>query len=215
MSQLVAVNVVHQIRPDSHNDSGTTAIDKRPVDGAVAVGALGLDGDQQRDVAHHGGRDKAVYAYAAEDSGWWAEQLGRELGAGQFGENLTTSGLDVTGAVIGEHWRIGDSGLVLEVTQPRTPCLTFQDWLGEAHWVKRFTERGAPGAYLRVVEAGTASAGDRIDVVHRPAHGVSVGAFFHQPTPDVARLLLAAAADGQFEMAPSLRPYTDRAAARP
>jgi MOSC domain-containing protein YiiM len=177
------VNVVHALIPDVRGDLDETAIDKRGVAGRVRVrpaveGAVGLDGDAVVDVRHHGGPDQAVYAYAVEDLRWWAQELGRDLTPGLFGENLTTEGLDVTGSVIGERWRVGDSGLVLEVTSPRIPCATFQGRMGEPHWVKRFTGHGAPGAYLRVVHRGDAGAGDVIEVVHRPDHGVTIGDVF-------------------------------------
>lgn len=215
MSRIVAVNVVHAVRADDHNDAGRTAIDKRAVSGPVAVGTLGLAGDQQMDVAHHGGRDKAVYAFAAEDREWWSERLGRPLAPGQFGENLTTAGLDVTGALVGERWRIGGAdGALVEVTQPRIPCATFQDWLGEPHWVRRFTEHGAPGAYLRVLQEGSVAAGDVVEVVHRPAHGVTIGACFVRFEPDAGRRLLAASDAGELELAGSLRAYAERAVAR-
>ena len=215
MAQVTSVNVVHAVRPDAHSGAGRTAIDKRAVTGGVAVGAQGLAGDRQMDVEHHGGRDKAVYGYAGEDVAWWAAELGRDLRPGQFGENLTTSGLDVTGALVGERWRIGGpDGVVVEVTQPRIPCATFKDWMGEARWVRRFTEHGAPGAYLRVVVEGTVTAGDGIEVVHRPGHGVSIGACFVDLGPDVGRRLLDAAATGRLDLADSLRAYAERAVAR-
>ena len=215
MAQVTSVNVVHELRPDEHNGVGRTAIDKRAVEGAAAVTATGVAGDRQMDVAHHGGRDKAVYAFAAEDLAWWAAELGRDLAPGQFGENLTTSGLDVTGALVGERWRIGgQGGVVVEVTQPRIPCATFQAFLGERQWVRRFTEHGAPGAYLRVVQEGTVTAGDEIEVVHRPRHGVTIGACFVSLEPGVGHRLLAAAAAGEIDLADSLRAYAERAAAR-
>lgn len=175
---LASVNVVHALIPDVLGDMAMTAIDKRPVEGRVAVRRLGVEGDTQVDTANHGGPDKAVYAYAREDLDRWRHELGRELSNGCFGENLTTVGLDVTGALIGERWRVGEDGLVVEVTMPRIPCRTFQGWLGEPRWVKRFFAHGAPGAYLRVVSEGTAGAGDRITVLDRPPHGVTVSDTF-------------------------------------
>lgn len=177
-ARLHSVNVVHALVPDVRGELDRTAIDKRPVEGWVAVGALGLAGDQQYDTRHHGGPEQAIYAYAREDAQWWSRELGREVAPGMFGENLSTVGLDVTGAVIGERWRIGDAGVVLEVTCPRIPCSTFQGWMDEPHWVKRFTERGAPGAYLRVLYEGNIAAGDEIEVVHRPDHGMTIGDVF-------------------------------------
>ena len=182
-ARLSSVNVVHALIPDVLGSEDLTAIDKRPVEGRVAVSVpgdaeVGLAGDQIYDRKHHGGRDQAIYAYAAEDRAWWAAELGRDLDAGTFGENLTTEGLDVTGAVIGERWQVGADGVLLEVTVPRIPCRTFQGWMDETHWVKRFTDHGAPGAYLRVVGEGSVAAGDAIDVVHRPDHGVTIGDVF-------------------------------------
>ena len=111
-----------------------------------------------------------------------------------FGENLTTSGIDVTGAVIGERWRIGSDGVLLEVTRPRVPCKTFEIRLGLADWIKTFTNEGAPGAYLRVLEAGTLCGGDQIEVVYRPDHGVTIGTVFRalMREPEMLPSLLAA-----------------------
>jgi MOSC domain-containing protein YiiM len=150
-----------------------SAIDKRPADCAVEVGPLGLDGDTVADKVNHGGLEQAVYAYGREDLDWWTEQLGRELRNGRFGENLTTAGIDVSGALIGETWRVGTA--VLQVTSPRIPCNTFKAWLDEEpHWVKRFAAAGRPGAYLRVLTPGVVTAGDDLEVVSRPSVAVTV-----------------------------------------
>jgi MOSC domain-containing protein YiiM len=209
-----AVCVVRRLHPDGPDGAGQTAIDKGPVEGRVAVGRLGVDGDRQLDLKHHGGPDKAVYAYAAEDVEHWATELGRDLPPGTFGENLRTRRLDVTSALVGERWRLGGGGLVVEVTMPRTPCATFQTWMGERRWVKRFTAHGAPGAYLRVVQEGTIGAGDEVEVVHRPTHGVSIGRCFGRFDADAGRRLLAAGASGEVDLAQGLVRYARRAAAR-
>ncbi|MEU1815429.1 MOSC domain-containing protein [Streptomyces roseifaciens] len=172
-----------------------TGIDKRPVEGPVAVaapgpkgvGGSGLAGDEIVSLRHHGGDDQAVYAFAREDLDRWEQELGRPLPNGSFGENLTTSGLDVNGALIGERWRIG-ADLVLEVSAPRIPCRTFATWLGEAGWIKRFTQEAAPGAYLRVIEPGEIRAGDPVTVVHRPGHHVTVSFLFRAGTVERALL---------------------------
>jgi MOSC domain-containing protein YiiM len=152
---------------------GRTAIDKRPLAGRVRVLKLGLDGDEQADQENHGGYEQAVYAYAREDLDWWVERLGRELRDGLFGENITTAGLDITGAAIGETWRLGTA--VVQVTSPRIPCVTFASWLGEDRWVKRFAWAGRPGAYLRVLSEGEVGPGDDIEVLDRPAITVTAG----------------------------------------
>jgi MOSC domain-containing protein YiiM len=151
---------------------GRTAIDKRPSGVSVAVCQLGLDGDEQADRDHHGGYEQAVYAYAREDLDWWVEQLGRELRDGLFGENITTAGLDICGAAIGETWRLGTA--VVQITSSRIPCVTFASWVGEQHWVKRFAQAGRPGAYLRVLSDGEVGPGDDIEVLDRPAVLVTV-----------------------------------------
>jgi MOSC domain-containing protein YiiM len=163
-----------------------SAIDKRPVDGRVAVARLGLAGDVQVNRKFHGGEGQAVYAYAQEDADHWSAELDRPLPAGRFGENLRTAGLDLTGAVIGERWQVGTA--LLEVTAPRTPCAKFQAYWGVPQLIKRFTAHGASGAYLRVLETGELGAGDRIEVVSRPDHGVTLGLAFRAFTTERARL---------------------------
>ena len=183
--RVISVNLAVPRRSTAKN-VGITGINKQPVDRPVAVRApgpkltglhSGLVGDQIFDVEHHGGDDQAVYAYAREDYDWWQEQLGRDLPDGLFGENLTTTGLDVNGAVIGERWRIGDR-LVLAPTFGRIPCATFQARMGEPRWIKRFTRENRTGAYLRVVTPREVRAGDPIEVTDRPAHGVTIAHAF-------------------------------------
>jgi MOSC domain-containing protein YiiM len=149
-----------------------SAIDKRPGAGPVRAGPLGLAGDEHGDTEHHGGLDQALYAYAREDLDWWTERVGRELRNGEFGENVTTSGIDVSAALIGETWRMGE--VVVQLTAPRIPCETFKAWMGEEHWVRRFAAAGRPGAYLRVLAGGELAPGDAIEVVARPEPRVTV-----------------------------------------
>jgi MOSC domain-containing protein YiiM len=149
-----------------------TGIDKQPVSGRVAVRPLGLDGDVQVNRRHHGGEGQAVYAYAQEDADFWVAELGRELPPGRFGENLRTSGVDLVGALLGERWRIGTA--LFEVTAWRIPCANFARFWDVPDLVKRFAARGATGAYLRVLETGDVGAGDAVEVVFRPDHGITV-----------------------------------------
>jgi len=182
--KLLSVNVGHP-RLNPWKEMKLTGIDKRPVDGPVMVtparakglGMVGLAGDRVYDVRNHGGPDQAVYAYAREDLDFWEAELDQPLGNGVFGENLTTEGVDVSGALIGERWRIGPD-VILEVSCPRIPCGTFQGWLAQAGWIKRFALAGRPGAFFRVIEPGEIQAGDEIEVVHRPDHDVTVALVF-------------------------------------
>ena len=178
MPTLAAVCIVAGLRPDP-GTVGVTAIDKRPVDGAVKIGPYGAYADVQADRKHHGGVDKALYAYSADDARFWEGELGRELPPGWFGENLRIEGLDVNAAKIGERWRIGDGpyAVEVEVTMPRTPCQTFARWVGGEHergWVKRFSHERRLGVYLRVVQRGRIAAGDEVTVVSTPADAPGV-----------------------------------------
>ena len=170
--------------PDKRpNRSG---IDKRPVTGRVAVHGLGLDGDVQVNKKHHGGEGQAVYAYAQEDAEFWIAELGRELPPGRFGENLRTSGVDLRDAVLGERWRVGTA--LFEVTAWRTPCANFARFWGIPDLVKRFAAHGATGAYLRVLETGDVGAGDTVEIVSRPDHGITVETAFRIVMTQKARL---------------------------
>jgi len=175
MSRLVAVCAVHQLLPDA-GTVGVTAIDKRAVEGPVKVGPYGVHADVQADRKHHGGLEKALYAYAEEDAAYWATELGRETPPGWFGENLRVEGIDVNAALVGEQWQIG-ANVVVEVTMPRTPCQTFARRVGgdvERGWVKRFSAARRLGPYLRVIKNGKVQAGDEIVVLHRPEGAPSI-----------------------------------------
>lgn len=199
---VLSVNI-GVVGPNANSDLRVTGIDKRPVTepvmvrepGPRGVGGSGLVGDPICDLRHHGGSDQAVYAYAREDLDFWERELGRSLRCGAFGENVTTADVDVTRAVIGERWQIGQT-CVLEVTSPRIPCRTFAGWLAEQRWVRRFTEQGLPGAYLRVIEPGWVRAGDAITVIARPDHGITIAFMFRAMTTEKNLLpALAAAQD--------------------
>lgn len=162
VGRLVSVNVGRP-RPVEHlGRLRETAIRKEPATGRLAVRGVNVEGDDQADRRVHGGPDQAVYAYAREDYEWWERELGQPLEPGTFGENLTTAELDVTGAHVGERWRIG--GLVLEVTRPRLPCWKLGQRMGDQRFVARFGDAGRFGAYLRIVEAGDVAAGDGVEV---------------------------------------------------
>lgn len=198
--RVLSVNV-GRLRGTAHSDTGVTGIDKRPVARAEVCapgterGVSGLVDDRIGDPRHHGGDDQAVYAYAREDLDVWQDALGRPMANGAFGENLTMTGVDVNGALIGELWRVG-ADVVLEVSTVRIPCRTFAGWLGERGWVRRFTEHAVSGAYLRVVRPGVVAAGDTVTVISRPDHDVTVDVTFRALTlePELLPRLAAAQA---------------------
>jgi MOSC domain-containing protein YiiM len=195
MGHVLSVNVGTPVAARWAGNKGRTAMRKHAVTGPVRVHDLGLEGDQVADRVHHGGVFQAVYAFAQEDLDGWAERIGGPIGPGMFGENLTTVGLDVNEAVLGEHWRIGTA--LLSPIEVRIPCSVFTAWLGLHHldnavWAKRFTAEGRPGPYLRVLEEGVLQAGDEIVVEHRPDHAFTVSMMFRALTtePDLLPGLL-------------------------
>ncbi|MCC9069933.1 MOSC domain-containing protein [Arthrobacter cryoconiti] len=188
---------------------GVTAIDKRPVEEAVSVRTFGVFGDFQGDRENHGGPDQAVYAYSQEDADFWSRELGRDIPAGLFGENLRTRGIETTGAVIGQRWRVG-AHLVLEVTSPRVPCATFAERMGEPQWVKRFTEVGRIGCYLRVIHKGKIQAGDAIVAESAPSHGITVGKFFSSATVEDVHTLQDLADAGELTLSAHYKKYFKR-----
>lgn len=177
MAQVISLNVVFAEIPDVGGSIGRTSIDKRPVTDRRLVTSDGVAGDQRSDMIHHGSTKQAVYSYAREDYDWWAGELGRDLPAGVFGENLTTTGVDLNELPVGTQVRVGTS--LLEISAPRIPCGTFGRWLAQEHWVKRFTQVARCGAYLRVLESGELGAGDDFEIVFTPDHGVTIRDVFH------------------------------------
>lgn len=172
VGQVVSVNVGTRRTVEWHGRSVETGIWKSPVSGRVAVRGVNVDGDEQVDLRVHGGDDKAVYAYAAEDYEWWSSKLGRELEPGTFGENLTVSGFDPSDAVIGTHWRVGT--VVLQVTQPRLPCFKIGMRMGDAGFVDQFEAAARFGTYLRIVDAGDVGPGDAVELEKLAGDGITV-----------------------------------------
>jgi MOSC domain-containing protein YiiM len=177
MAKVLSVNVTSIVHEGAWTGSeGRTGIDKRPVSTSVKFENDGVAGDVVVDRKHHGGFDKAVYAYAKEDSLWWEKEIGSPISNGAFGENLTTEGIDVNAALIGERWQIGS--VVLEVSEPRIPCRVFAGFWDRPTLIKDFTNAGRSGAYLRIIEEGEIKAGDEIVVLARPEHDVSIRDIF-------------------------------------
>jgi MOSC domain-containing protein YiiM len=173
IGRVVSVNVGRPRTVDWHGRVVTTAIWKQPVGGRLRLQGVNIDGDDQADRRVHGGPTKAVYAYAAEDYAWWADTLGTTLEPGTFGDNLTVTDINLADAVVGERWRIGSA--LLRVTEPRIPCFKLGLRMADAGFVERFADAARPGTYLAIDDAGELGAGDRIELLHRPDHQVTVG----------------------------------------
>lgn len=188
--RVTSVNVGQPRKVTWQGKESRTSIVKQPVSGRAAVRGVNVVGDEQADPEHHGGPDQALYAYSAEDYAWWAEQLGRPLEPGCFGENLTLWGVDVGSALLGERWQVG--GIEVAVTGPRIPCYKLAWRLGDVGFPRWFARASRPGAYLRIVREGNVAAGDPVEVVDRPAHDVTVAALsdsYHGDRAVAARLL--------------------------
>lgn len=181
-ARVLSVSVGRPRSFDYRDRPARSAIWKAPVSGRVAARGVNLEGDDQADREAHGGPDKAVYAYAVEDARWWEGELGRPLEPAEFGQNLTTEGVEVNGAIVGERWAIGSA--VLEISEPRIPCWRLGVRMNDPGFVRRFTEALRPGAYMRIVREGDVAAGDTIEVVSRPGHDLTVRDVFRIYTRD-------------------------------
>jgi MOSC domain-containing protein YiiM len=170
--KVLSVNVGLPREFEYNGHPARSAIWKSPVAGRVAARGVNLAGDDQADRRAHGGPDKAIYAYAVEDLGWWAREIGRPLEYGELGENLTTEGVDASGALVGERWVVGTT--VLEVSEPRVPCWRLGVRMNDKLMPRRFTEALRPGAYLRIVIEGDIGAGDAIQIQEHPHHDLTV-----------------------------------------
>ena len=180
--KVISVNVGTVREFDYGGRPAKSAIWKSPVSGRVPARGVNLAGDEQADRRAHGGPDKAVYAYAIEDTRWWERNIGRALGYGEFGENLTTEGIEVNDALVGERWQVGTA--VLEVSEPRVPCWRLGVRMNDKMFPRRFAEALRPGPYLRIVVEGDVGAGDEIRVVERPDHDLTIRDVFRIYTRD-------------------------------
>jgi MOSC domain-containing protein YiiM len=139
----------------------STGIFKQSVATRVQVRSLNLEGDGQADLSVHGGIDKAIYAYPHEHYAPWQSELGRsDFAPGQFGENLTTSGLLEEDVRIGDVFEIGSARF--EVSEPRVPCFKLAFRMEMTQFPKLFMKSQRTGFYLRVLQEGEIGAGDPI-----------------------------------------------------
>ena len=186
-ARVLSINITSVVHQGEWTGSeGRTGIDKRSVVGPIEFKNNGVVGDRIIDTNVHGGYDQAVYAFAQEDARWWEKEIGEEIPAGRFGENLTTEGIDVNAALVGEQWKIGS--VILEVSQPRIPCRVFAGFWKRATLIKDFTQAGRPGTYLRIIQEGTAQAGDLIEVIYKPDHAISISDLFSAKSGERAKI---------------------------
>jgi MOSC domain-containing protein YiiM len=175
--KVVSVNVSTPISVEHEGKKVSTGIFKKPVQGAVRVNKLNLEGDGQADLTVHGGENKAVYAYSFDHYPYWEQSLHRsDLPRGQFGENLTIAGLDETVSCVGDHLQIGSA--VFAITQPRVPCFKLGIRFGDMEVPKLFTKSARTGFYLKVLQVGSLTAGDAVQLVQPGVERVAVRDLF-------------------------------------
>ncbi len=175
--RLLAVSVSPVKEVPHQGKTVTTGIFKEPVPGRIMVRRLNLDGDDQADRRVHGGLDMAVYAYPVEHYAFWEQELSRKrFPHGQFGENLTVSGMNEDTVRVGDIYRIG--GTLLQVTQPRIPCYKLAIRMEQGlYFPGRFQQTGRMGFYFRVLEEGGVGAGDAIELIERDERSVTIAEF--------------------------------------
>ena len=192
--RIVSVNVASAEPIDVGGERVLTGIHKRPVEGAVRIGDIGLDGDAICDTEHHGGADQAVYAYGAGDYAWWSRELGEAVEPGTFGDNLTIQGLPED-MHVGDRLLIGN--VILEATSPRIPCRTLASRMNDSAFGVRFRRAERPGFYFRVLNGGEVSAGETVTVVEDPSSTVTMLELYRlsfEPAPRADALEKALAA---------------------
>lgn len=192
---VLSTNIA-RVQQDPGGADRVSGIDKLSVASGIDVftpgpnygDGSGVTGDVIGDSLHHGGAHKAVYAFSREELDFWDPTYRN----GFFGENLTTSGIELENLLINQQVRIGTA--LLEVSVPRRPCRTFASWLVIRGWLKTFTQRGLPGSYFRVVEAGHINPGDSLEVLQAPDHDITMAMAFRAKMGDksLARQVVAA-----------------------
>jgi MOSC domain-containing protein YiiM len=185
-ARVLSVNVGAPRNFDYHGGPARSAIWKSPVPGRLRARGVNLEGDDQADRKAHGGFDKAVYSYAIEDQRFWENEVGRPFSYGEFGENLTTEGIELNEALVGERWQVGST--LLEVSEPRIPCWRLGVRMQDETFPRTFSKALRPGTYLRIVGEGDVGAGDEIRVVQKPDHGLTIRDVFRIYTRDRAEV---------------------------
>jgi MOSC domain-containing protein YiiM len=177
LAEVLSVNVSGLRKMFGNGQEILTGIYKQAVDHAVSVQTLGIIGDSQADLVNHGGREKAVYFYPSEHFPFWAAILGMpHLSPGALGENFTVRGILETDAFIGDVWRIGTA--LVQIVQPRSPCYKLALKYERPDLIPRFLEATKPGFYASVLQEGTVTAGDRMELVSREQPQINVADVF-------------------------------------
>jgi len=175
--KLLSVNIGQKRTQPKGDEIETTGIYKLPTSEPVQISSLGIQEDFICDQKNHGGPDQAIYIYGQPDYDWWSKELGHELEAGTFGENLTVSELESAQVNIGERLHV--CSVILEVTAPRIPCSTLAARMGDPKFVKQYRRAERPGLYCRVIQEGTIQVGDEVKIEHFEGETSSIARLFN------------------------------------
>ena len=170
--KLISINIGQKRTQQRKDYIEETGIYKLPVNKPVEIKSLGIEQDVICDTKNHGGPDQAIYVYGGADYAWWSGQLGREIGPGTFGDNLTISDLESAQFNIGDLLHIGE--VTLQVTAPRIPCGTFATRMDDPQWVKKFRRAERPGLYCRVIREGAVNTGDIVIIEKYTGRTISI-----------------------------------------
>ena len=175
--ELKSINISLPKEVEHNGERIQTGIFKKPVTGSVQITDSHVSGDQQVDLKNHGGEHKAVYGFSVNHYDYWRTALDKpELSYGQFGENLSITDLDEAKLCIGDQLQIGDC--ILEITQPRVPCFKLGIAMDLRTMPKLFIEQANTGIYFRIIQSGTISTGQKVDLIHQHPEQLSVQQLF-------------------------------------
>jgi MOSC domain-containing protein YiiM len=176
--KLISLNVARPRLTVYNGNTINTGIFKQSVSGTVSLRTLNLDGDQQADLAVHGGPNKAVYAYPSEHYSFWREELpGTNLPWGMFGENFTTEGLFERDTHIGDRLQIGSA--IIVARQPRIPCYKLAAKFRRNDILARFLRSGRSGFYFSVEREGVVTAGDSFETLSQAPRAITIAEMNH------------------------------------
>lgn len=157
-----------------------SAIAKTPVTEVLSVGPIGLLGDEQGDLVHHGGVDKAIHHYPRDHYPFWQVKLDNHPlldTVGAFGENISTLGLNEDTVCVGDRFRLGSA--LVEVSQGRQPCWKLGHRFSNALVPAQMVSTSKCGWYYRVIEPGAVCVSESIELIDRPSPEWTVALVFH------------------------------------
>lgn len=175
--KIISTNIAKPQFVTINGQRQQTGIFKKPTNQPIYLDKEEVKGDEISNRQVHGGEFKACYLFSADHYPHWKNlypQLNWDYG--MLGENLTVEGLDETQLHVGDIYKIGNA--LIQVTQPREPCTTFEAKMGTTDIMSQFVTHGRPGTYVRVLKPGNVSVGDHIELIEKAKNSISITEFF-------------------------------------